>query len=485
MTFTTKNKYRICTAESLHSNQAGEELKELFNKAHKLTEAAAVRGLYEKLVVEETGTVSVESKAYELVKERKSKEGEAIDDTEDVFTGRDPKVVVDLLKLKVKYAKEAEEVARTEYHEEWEVVEERVEKGTRRNRKLREKLRLKQNEYWEELSSKDDNKVANLVKKYNLKKEKMKTKKEIEEDELLEGILLEDNDLETVMKGETKPDIPNFGKVDIDEDEAALLRKHPKFAMYDKIDIMKMKEEMEIACVKIRWDRRNNGYCEEEEGKLTVGREDDDEDIVALKSKEICDPEINVFDMRKRVATDVKTNQRVYLPGPRPAKEEAELMVRRGIWESTVEKYMHKKCKEDGEQIKSNLSGKEKRGLRSLLKRIKAGEIVVNVTDKSSKLSINSFESFLNQGNKHVKEDREIGWKEVAMMQKRVSSHARVLVKIFNIGQDWGEGNEKRVKDAYVTEAGVVPVLSTMPKDHKPTEENGDPKTRPVCEAST
>ena len=253
---------------------------------------------------------------------------------------------------------------------------------------------------------------------------------------------MEDEDLEVVMKGETKQEIPNFGK-------AALLRKHPKFATFDKIDIMKIKEEMEIACVKIRWDRRENGYCEGEEGKVAEGKEEnEDEDIVALKSKEIYDPENKAFDMRKRVATDVKTNQRIYLPGPRPAKEEAELMVRKDIWENTVRKYMHKKCKEDGEQIKSNLSSKERRGLRSLLKRAKAGEIVMNVTDKSSKLCINSFESFLNQGNKHVKEDREIGWKEVAVIQKRVSSHARVLVKIFNIGQDWGEGNEKRVKDA-------------------------------------
>ena len=146
---------------------------------------------------------------------------------------------------------------------------------------------------------------------------------------------------------------------------------------------------------------------------------------------------------------------------------------------------MERKCSEKGEQIQSNLTSKEKRGLKSLLKRIQEGEIVVNVTDKSSKLCVNSMESYIRQGQEHVKNDRAIEWEEVEIMQRRVSSHAKVIVKIFNVGQAWGERNEKRVRDAYSTEAGVVPVLSTMAKDHKPLKESGDPKTRPVVNAGT
>merc|ERR1712183_96100 len=129
-----------------------------------------------------------------------------------MFTGREPEVVVDQLMLKVKYAKQAEEVARTQYHKQWEVVERKVEKGTRKNKKLREKVMRKQHVYWEKLTNKYDKKVDNLVKKFNVKN-KVKTKKEVEEDEILEGILLEDSDLNKDMEGEVEPDIPIFGEI--------------------------------------------------------------------------------------------------------------------------------------------------------------------------------------------------------------------------------------------------------------------------------
>ena len=91
-------------------------------------------------------------------------------------------------------------------------------------------------------------------------------------------------------------------------------------------------------------------------------------------------------------------------------------------------------------------------------------------------------ENYISQGEKHIQGDREIEWREVVVIQRRVTSHARCIVKIFNIGENWGEDNERRVRAAYSTEAGVVPVLSTMAKDHKPLE-GGEPRTRPVVSA--
>ena len=45
--------------------------------------------------------------------------------------------------------------------------------------------------------------------------------------------------------------------------------------------------------------------------------------------------------------------------------------------------------------------------------------------------------------------------------------------------------NEFEELIAYTSQAGVVPALSTMPKDHKPLDENNEPKTRPVFGANT
>ena len=121
---------------------------------------------------------------------------------------------------------------------------------------------------------------------------------------------------------------------------------------------------------------------------------------------------------------------------------------------------------------------------QKLLKRVKERDAVINTTDKSGQLCIRTMENYIIHGKKHIKSDREIQWSEVVPIQRRVSSHVRVLVKIFNVGEHWGEDNQKRVNGAYYTEAGVVPVLSTMVKDHKPLEE-GQPKTRPVVSCST
>ena len=447
------------------ANQAGEEHKELFDKARKLTETAATRQLYEKLIKRETGTASVEAKAFQLMQEKQSKEGKIINPDETIYTGRDPKVVVDVLKLKVKYTKEAEDLARQEYHEELKVVERKIEKGTRRNQKLKDKVRRIQNILWERLTNENDEKVMHLVNKYNVKGKvvKEKTKQEVEEDGILEGILIEDADLDEEMKDEEDNDIPIYGEeIEMDDDIVALLRKHPKFAMYDRLDIKKMKEELEVACVKIRWNRMHNGYKEDKTEEEVASEEDEDIMIMEAETKEIFDPENKKIDMRKRKATDIKTNQRIYLPYPRPASEEAEMMVRKAVLEEVTRKYILNKCNEEGQQKESNLNSQERRGLKKLLKMVQEGKIVVGVTDKSGKLCVSSFESFMRQGKKHVKEDREIGWKEVNEIQKRLSSHTRVIAKVFNIGQNWGEDNERRVRNAYYTEAGVVPVLTTI-----------------------
>ena len=159
-------------------------------------------------------------------------------------------------------------------------------------------------------------------------------------------------------------------------------------------------------------------------------------------------------------------------------------MVRSERLEKVVKKYIMEKCNEKGEIIETNLTARQKRGIKKLLKRVNENEIVIDTTDKSGKLSLRTMEGYIRQGRKHINGDREVAWEEIQQMQKRVTSHAKVIIKIFNIGEEWGEDNQRRINGASSTEAGIVPVLSTMVKDHKPLE-GDDPKTRPVCSAST
>ena len=124
-----------------------------------------------------------------------------------------------------------------------------------------------------------------------------------------------------------------------------------------------------------------------------------------------------------------------------------------------------------------------KRGLKKLKKRADAGEIVIGTTDKSGKLCVSSFDSYVRQGRKHVGEDRAVDWPEIYSIRRRMTCHARALVQIFNIGESHGSDNERRVRGAYQQDCDTIPILFTLPKDHKNKEENGDPKTRPVCGA--
>ena len=60
-----------------------------------------------------------------------------------------------------------------------------------------------------------------------------------------------------------------------------------------------------------------------------------------------------------------------------------------------------------------NLTDFEKRGIRKLRKRVKEGEIVIYLTDKSGKMFITTPEIYLKQGSVHVQGDKVSSWKEV------------------------------------------------------------------------
>ena len=104
------------------------------------------------------------------------------------------------------------------------------------------------------------------------------------------------------------------------------------------------------------------------------------------------------------------------LPKPLPVQEEALIEIRREI-HNRIYKEHRKNFTIDGDQI-DNLDEKEIRGLRSILKRIRAGELIVIKTDKSGKFCIVSVEDYLKLGEAHTKKDREISRREVMETEK-------------------------------------------------------------------
>ena len=87
---------------------------------------------------------------------------------------------------------------------------------------------------------------------------------------------------------------------------------------------------------------------------------------------------------------------RVTLPKPLPINEEALLELRRELHKKIYDEHRAAFTK-IGEQI-SNMTEEELQGLRSLLKRIRAGEILIIKTDKSGKVVITSVEDYKKLG---------------------------------------------------------------------------------------
>ena len=83
-------------------------------------------------------------------------------------------------------------------------------------------------------------------------------------------------------------------------------------------------------------------------------------------------------------------------------------------------------------------------------------------------------------GKAHTSKDREIDMFEVARIQQELNKHARLILKIFGVGDQHGEKNIDRITSAFTTNAEDVPLLSLLVKDHKEVKEGDLPSTRPV-----
>ena len=196
------------------------------------------------------------------------------------------------------------------------------------------------------------------------------------------------------------------------------------------------------------------------------------------ESRQIFDPVTRTFDGRKLRVTDLPFNPRVTLPRGIPEEEEASLEIRRKKHLELVREYIKEKCNEDGEQVQ-NLSKGAQRGIKSLKKRIREGELVVLETDKSNRFCVTTIDNYRSMGEVHTKNDRKITREEMIENEKTINSHAAMMRKMFNFGQSHEQ--EDRVHAAVTNKDQNTATLSLLYKDHK--QEPG--KTRPLVSGNT
>ena len=165
-------------------------------------------------------------------------------------------------------------------------------------------------------------------------------------------------------------------------------------------------------------------------GELVVEMTDvpEEQQVKEEEYRELYNPETHTIDFGKQRPTDIKSNPRVCMPQAGNEQQEAELACREIMTDKTIEAYLEMR------QRDSSLTPSEQEGLKSLLARIKAKEIIIYPTDKSGKLAVTTFENYHKQGQVHVRKDKEVNWGEVNEIQNRLKSHMRALNLIFNTG---------------------------------------------------
>jgi hypothetical protein len=128
--------------------------------------------------------------------------------------------------------------------------------GSREAKNLKLKLEGEPVKALEEDKKMKEAKVAHLRKKYGgMERVKGGGKNDEDDKKLIEGVKWSDEDLSGMEEdGVRREDLVEAG-VTLDDDEWEVIRLPPKVAMYEKLDRMKMKMDMEEANAKQRWGR--------------------------------------------------------------------------------------------------------------------------------------------------------------------------------------------------------------------------------------
>ena len=242
-----------------------------------------------------------------------------------------------------------------------------------------------------------------------------------------------------------------------------------------------------------------------------------------VKDSTVYDPLANRIDFNMRKPTDYKLNKRITLPKPASVDTEFDCEKRRRVYLSCMTEYVknmqHKmvKMKSKDDTAKSdmqesvpktvsdknvtcktknrkentknkrngarreivNLSKSEIQGLKSLKNRIKQGEVVVTMTDKSGRMAVVTRDQYFKSGEAHTKKDKQLAWNEVKYIQNQLNNHTWWLSSI--LGNSKGTDQSRMFKNIHDNSA-QLPEMHLLLKDHKHWSENDNKPipSRPV-----
>ena len=308
----------------------------------------------------------------------------------------------------------------------------RVELGKRKFETIMRRLGKIVTSLKERLKHKYKNKVEHLAQQREIeKREKESLKREIPEElSIIKECLVYNKENYESLEIKRNDDL-RIGKVDMSAEESALLSLNPKFAVLKCLDDEEQEHDIELGLTKLRYEVRQ---IDLEQRKEEIEFENANGDMTEIKynlerdtqdmTRQVYHPFEKSFDYGNRRVTDLPECSEVILPKPVDQRLESEMSMIREIimkefveYKKEIEKKIEKnwrdknkmeKCKEKMKRNQEymNLTRIEKEGLHSIKKRMKAGEIVVVKTDKSSKLVLMKKDEYIKIGAEDCKGDK-------------------------------------------------------------------------------
>ena len=277
--------------------------------------------------------------------------------------------------------------------------------------------------------------------------------------------------------------------LELEDDEKLILKMNPKFAVMRRLDSEVIENDIEVGFSKARFEvkkfERNKLEADIEyenadgkKAKIEKGIEKEKEDeIMEAMERQVFNPKEKTFDYSKRRTTDLKENGFIHLPKAISPRLESELELIRKIVMEEFHKYRNEIDAKQSQQIRkkkgnnqewSNLTKKEKSGLKRLKKRIKRGEIVILKSDKSGRMIAMKKDEYLKMGLKSNEADKKLNRKEIKDIETEINDHTRMLCKVFNAGEH--HDHLSRILGSKIVHSEATAPKYFLLKDHKKEE---------------
>ena len=254
--------------------------------------------------------------------------------------------------------------------------------------RLMKKLKMKVQRIRLDIKAKNRNKITGYKEE--------KDKEDLEELSSLQDEMGEFGQLKifqgiSIQPEERKPPVSNKD-ISLSKYEIEILSKNPGYA----VRAMMSKERFMVEVEKGMCKKMYSDIGKEVVDGVTIEEEPLDEDDQRImkeaewqerKSELVYDFEQKDLDFGRQKATGMKNNKRLTLPKASNIQLQAFIEVRRKR-ASQLYDLCKKKLGEDCEDGKDNLTAGERRGLKSLKKRVADGELIVCQTDKSGRFCV-------------------------------------------------------------------------------------------------